>query len=182
MQFNVSQQMQSPIGSIREYDVNGIIDLGKDKVTVAGNIKLIRTDRGILATGKLNTKVNITCSRCLVTFSCPLVLNIEEEYFPTIDTYTGASLPSPEEDEEFDSFMIDEHHILDLTDAIRQYELLAIPMKPLCRENCAGLCYNCGHNLNEGLCNCIPPDSKHNSGLNKLASTDTIANKQKGIK
>jgi len=41
-------------------------------------------------------------------------------------------------EEESDSFMIDEHHILDLTEAIRQYTLLNLPMKPLCRPDCNG--------------------------------------------
>ena len=113
----------------------------------------MRTDRGILAKGTLYTELETACSRCLGLFSCPLTLNIEEEYFPTIDIVTGASLPSPEEP---GCFTIDEHNTLDLTETIRQYALLATPMKPLCREDCAGLCPSCGHNLNDGPCNCLP--------------------------
>jgi uncharacterized protein len=56
-------------------------------------------------------------------------------------------------------FTIDEHHILDLTEAIRQYTVLAVPMKPLCNENCAGLCPSCGQNLNQGECGCPSPDT-----------------------
>jgi uncharacterized protein len=61
------------------------------------------------------------------------------------------TLPSPEEPS---AFTIDEHHILDLTEGIRQYALMAIPMKPLCNKDCAGLCQKCGQNLNQGKCNC----------------------------
>jgi len=112
----------------------------------------MRTDRAILAEGKLHTEVEVACSRCLSLFRCPLALNVEEEYFPVIDVVSGASLPLPGEPS---CFAIDEHHILDLTEAIRQYALLAMPMKPLCRANCAGLCPNCGHNLNQGPCGCL---------------------------
>ena len=155
MQINVSQQLKSSIGSIREYEVNGIIDItGKGNSTrVQGKVNLMRTDRGILVKGVLDTGVGLTCSRCLRLFACPLVLNIEEEYFPITDVVTGTSLPSPDEP---GSFTIDEQHVLNLAEAIRQYTSLATPMKPLCRTDCAGLCPTCGSNLNQAPCNCPP--------------------------
>jgi uncharacterized protein len=84
--------------------------------------------------------------------------------------------------EEPGCFTIDEYHVIDLTEAIRQYTLLALPMKLLCREVCAGLCSSCGHNLNQGPCNCLPRDTGLNwSGLSKLASaSDAVVNGQKG--
>ena len=53
-------------------------------------------------------------------------------------------------------FTIDDHHILDVSEAVRQYALTAIPLKALCSVNCAGLCQTCGKNLNEGPCQCPP--------------------------
>ena len=113
----------------------------------------MRTGQGILIRGVLDTAIDATCSRCLSSFSWPLTLDIEEEYFPTTDVISGAPLPLPEEP---GCFTIDEHYVLDLTEAIHQHLLLAIPMKQLCREDCAGLCPNCGHNLNQGPCDCLP--------------------------
>lgn len=154
MQINVAQQLKSDIGLTRDYEVSETIDFTGDGngSLVQGKVSLIRTDRSILAKGKLETEVELSCSRCLNQFSCPIALNIEEEYFPTIDMASGASLPVPDEP---GAFTIDERHILDLTEAMRQCALLAIPMKPLCREDCAGLCPNCGHNLNLGPCSCL---------------------------
>ena len=120
---------------------------------VHGKVTLTRTDRSVLVQGKVDSEVELSCSRCLNLFRCPLSLNIEEEYFPTTDIISGASL-SPSGDPEH--FTIDERHVLDLTEALRQCALLAIPMKPLCREDCAGLCPNCGRNLNLGPCKCPP--------------------------
>ena len=155
MQINVAQQLKGAIGSERDYEVNGVIDvIGDGKaVPVRGKVSLTRTDRAILVKGVLDSEVELTCSRCLSLFNCPLILNIEEEFFPTTDVNSGASLPLPDEP---DHFTIDEQHVLDLTEALRQCSLLAIPMKPLCREDCAGLCPSCGHNLNQGPCNCPP--------------------------
>jgi len=151
MQINVSQWLKESIGAKRNYQVADIVDSADSAGMVEGEVRLLRTDRGILARGTLNTEVEVTCSRCLSLFRCPIALNIEEEYFPTTDVVSGAPLSLPEEPS---SFTIDEHHILDLSEAIRQYALLAIPMKPLCREDCAGLCPHCGHNLNLGPCHC----------------------------
>jgi uncharacterized protein len=179
MRINVSQQLKASIGSIRKYEVSEIVNVASGKSMVEGEVGLMRTDRGILAKGKLHTEVEVTCSRCLSLFSCPLTLNIEEEYFPITDVVSGASLPLPEEP---GCFTIDEHHIIDLTEVIRQYALLAIPMKPLCRGDCAGLCPNCGHNLNQGPCDCSPQDKDPRwSVLRKLTLTsDAVVNEQKG--
>jgi len=151
MQINVSQLLKVSIGSTRNYKMSEIVDISGSECLVQGKVGLIRTNRSILVNGTLHTEIEITCSRCLGVFTYPLTLNIEEEYFPTTDVVSGASLPIPDEP---GCFTIDEHHILDLTEAICQYTLLAIPMKPLCREDCAGLCPKCGHDLNQDSCGC----------------------------
>ena len=154
MQINVSQLLKEPIGATRDYQVSEIVDVTGDGNgrKVQGEIGLLRTHRGILVRGVLRTEVELTCSRCLTVFNCPVTLNVDEEYIPTVDVVSGVPLSSPEEP---GPFIIDEHHVIDLTEAIRQYSLLVIPMKPLCREDCAGLCPNCGRNLNRGPCGCL---------------------------
>jgi uncharacterized protein len=138
MQINVSKLLKEPVGSERDYQVNGTVNImenGEGKA-VQGDVKLTRTNRSILVKGKLNTTIEIACSRCLEMFTYPLVLDFEEEYFPTNDIASGAALPPPDEPS---CFTIDEHQVIDLTEAVRQYALMATPMKPLCREDCAGL-------------------------------------------
>ena len=172
MQINVSQQLKASIGSIRNYKVSEIVNNAGSNSLVQGEVRLMRTDRGILVKGTLHTAAEVTCSRCLTLFSCPLVLDIEEEYFPVTDVVSGALLPLPEEP---GPFTIDEHHVLDLTEAIRQYVLLAIPMKPLCREDCSGLCPGCGQNLNQGPYNCLLQGREpHSSKSSKLALVNGV--------
>ena len=149
MQINVSQLLKEAIGAERNYQVAETVhSVG----VVEGEVELLRTDRGILLRSRMSTKVEVNCSRCLSLFRYPIDLNIEEEYFPTTDVVSGAPLSLPDEP---GTFTIDEHHVLDLSEAIRQYTLLAVPMKSLCREDCAGLCPHCGHNLNLGSCHCL---------------------------
>jgi uncharacterized protein len=157
MEINVSQQLKSPIGTVREYDVDEKVDiLGLGVASpVEGQVKLTRTHRGILVQGMLKAKVPVECSRCLKVFDDPLKFDIEEEFFPVIDVNSGGHLELPDEP---GSFTIDEHHTLDLSEAIRQNALLAIPMKPLCRTDCLGICPTCGADLNKGKCDCEPAE------------------------
>ena len=179
VQINVSQLLKAPIGTIRNYTVHDKVDIADCIIPIQGEIELMRTDRSILVKGTLYSEIEITCSRCLSLFNCPLTLNIEEEYFSLTDIVSGASLSLPDEP---GYFTINEHHILDLTEVIRQYALLAVPMKPLCRRNCAGLCPNCGQNLNQGSCDCSPQKRKpYWAELSKLTlASDVVINKQKG--
>ena len=152
MQINVAQLLQESIGSTRKYQVDEIVvgDNGND-YRVSGECQLLRTQRSILVKCRLTTDARLTCSRCLTDFQQALSFKFEEEYLPTVDVNTGAPLDISEE---AGAFTIDEHHILDITEAIRQYAQLVITMKPLCSQECAGLCQKCGKNLNEGPCAC----------------------------
>jgi len=155
MKFNVAQLLKAPTGARREYELADELDFVDDDVEavepLTGTLKLTRTANGILATGKLHTVVAIECRRCLRTFTSPVELDLEEEYVPTIDVTTGASLPTAEVEPEL---LIDERHMLDLSEVVRQYILLQREQYPLCDEACAGLCPVCGKNLNEGPCGC----------------------------
>ena len=151
MQTNVAQLLKAPVGSLRTLPVDDNLEDNGTIYHVQGEVVLIRTNDSILVQGTLATQTKITCSRCLKPFTLKIPLKIQEEFFPTIDIITGMKLPKPEDP---GSFTIDEHHILDLTEAIRQYIVTAMPMKPLCKAECAGLCATCGKDLNLGACGC----------------------------
>jgi len=149
--IDVSHLLKEPIGSVGHYR----IDEGGDS-PVYGEVDLLCTDRGIFASGTLETMVEAVCSRCLSSFDQSLTIKIEEEYL--IKAEGGA-------------FTIGENHEVDLTEAVRQYALLGLPMKPLCRQDCIGLCPSCGHNLNLGPCGC--PPGELDPRLAPLASLDS---------
>ncbi len=151
MQINVSQLLKSEIGTTRNYTLDDELEIEGVVYPVKGELTLINIGKKILVIGNLIATVALTCSRCLKSFTANLPLKIEDEFYPSIDVNTGLKLDAPEEP---DAFTIDEQHTLDLSEAIRQYILLALPMKPLCRRDCAGICQTCGKDLNEGKCEC----------------------------
>lgn len=153
MRFNVAQLLKGTTGSSRRYeiweDIEGIDPALIIREPLVGEMEMVRTADGILVRSELTTAVELECDRCLEPFIQKIEFAIEEEFHPTIDVNTGALLPYDEEETR-----IDEHHILDLTEVIRQSIFLALPMHPVCRLNCLGLCDQCGQNLNEGPCDC----------------------------
>ena len=154
MHYNVARLLKEPVGSTRTYRIgeSGRTDDGYDFISPEGQLLLMRTDKGVWVNAKVGMKVSLSCSRCLKNFPCPVKVVIQEEYLPTVDINTGQSLYVPEREE--GSFTIDQRHILDLTEALRQYAITSQPMKPLCYQDCPGLCHICGADRNGGLCSC----------------------------
>ncbi|MFQ5878747.1 MAG: DUF177 domain-containing protein [Dehalococcoidia bacterium] len=154
MRFHVTHHLHQAVGSLSAYDLEEqALALAEGAFTgdVAGRVALMRTDRGILVSARLRFTLCQRCSRCLAAVESPMTVEFQEEYLPMVDVTTGERLPIPEE---CDNFLIDAHQTLDLTEAIRQYGLLAEPMQPLCQPDCAGLCPHCGADLNLSPCGC----------------------------
>jgi uncharacterized protein len=156
MRYSVAQLLKEHSGAVRHYDVcEDIAGLDADShplEPLIGQITLLRTADGILVTGHLHTVVQLECSRCLEPVVAPADFDLEEDFIPTVDVITGRSLPIPVEADP--ATLIDEHHILDLTEVVRQAIWLAQPAQPLCRTGCLGLCPVCGQNRNDRLCDC----------------------------
>jgi uncharacterized protein len=159
MIFNVAQLMKEPVGAgasltaeIHEEQIQ-LDESLKVVGPIDGHVRMRRVNQGLLVDGWVDLTLEIECTRCLKVFEQPMHVTFEERFHPMVDVVTGMPLPPIDED---DVFPIDEHHLVDLTDAIRQAVLLAVPMVTLCKEDCAGLCPQCGHDLNLGPCNCEP--------------------------
>lgn len=169
MIFNVAQLLKSSIGTSVEEDFEEEhIQLDEDLKIVGpiiGHVRMSRISQGLLVSGWVDVTIELTCTRCLTQFEQPMHVPFEERFYPTIDIVTGLPLPTPEEE---DVFLINDHHEVDLSEAIRQRILLDIPMVTLCKEDCAGLCSQCGHDLNTGPCDCQPPVDERLSVLNTL--------------
>jgi uncharacterized protein len=157
MQYNVAQLLKGPTGGFRRYDLDEEIanlDEGLEPISpLKGSITLMRTSQGILASGKLRTTLRMTCSRCLEFVDVKVELNLQEEFHPKVRIAEVPLDDVPEEDYD-EALLIDEHHVLDLHEVIRQGLWLAAPMEVLCRPDCAGLCPRCGGNRNLGECTC----------------------------
>ena len=154
MLYNVAQLLKDPPGAVREYRVDESLlvpEEGWGPLHLLGEVRMLRALRSVLVTATLTTVILEECSRCLERHQQPLSLGIEEEFFPITDANNGLSLAVPEG---AGPFTVDAKHLLDLTEALRQAVLVAKPLQPLCRAECAGLCPECGQNRNLGSCAC----------------------------
>lgn len=122
-------------------DIHGRLEMRKvmDIVEIRGNIEL---------------KTRAACGRCLVDYDASIVHAFAVDFTPE------PIEPDPEEAEialgEADIGIIHYRgNTIDLREAIQEQVILALPLRPLCREGCKGLCHSCGENLNEGDCRCL---------------------------
>jgi len=169
MLYNVAQLMKAPVGTSLEYDISeDEISLDEDIQVIGpllGHVRIRRTNQGLLVDGWVDLTLKLSCNRCLKEFEHPMHVTFAEQFYPTVDVISGLPL-APFDEEEI--FPIDAHHLVDLTEAVRQNVLLALPMVTLCREDCQGLCPQCGHDLNLGPCECKPEVDTRFSILEKL--------------
>ncbi len=151
MLFNVSGLMQEGIGATRTYGVQGTLHSEeRPPEPVKGEVELLRTPAGILVRARIELVEPELCSRCLQPLQETLDIGFEEEFLATVDAH---GVPTRDVEDE-DAFTIDENHMLDLTEAVRQYREASATMQPLCRPDCRGLCPQCGKDLNAGDCEC----------------------------
>ena len=169
IRYNVSALLREGIGATRDYEVAERVLIDEDEPRheeVTGRAVFLRTERGVLVTAHLQGVQRGPCSRCLQGMEQSLRLEIEEEFFATADAEPDASVSPPED---LEAFQIDARHMLDLEEAVRQHWAAAVPMQPLCRPDCRGLCPRCGYDLNQGACSCSPEEDERWSALRQLA-------------
>ena len=101
--------------------------------------------------GRVRTTLELPCSRCVEPFTLPVDSSFDLRFLPRSHN-VGEGEREVEEDDLSTSFYEDE--TIDLGQLIREQLYLSLPMKPLCRAACNGLCPQCGTNLNRGTCDC----------------------------
>ena len=102
------------------------------------------------------------CDRCVEDFSRKIKARYRKVFVIRDEDAAGINVDEVE-------ILTTDTNIIDLTHDVRDAILLAIPLKLLCREDCAGLCPRCGQNLNLGRCDCPPaPHDERWEPLGKL--------------
>lgn len=112
-----------------------------------GIINVGKTPQGLIVQGDFSAETTLNCVRCLTDFNYELDWSFTELYAFDKRSETDSGLIIP-----------DDAHI-DAADLLREYALLEIPISPICKENCQGLCIECGQNLNEKDCGHRPDES-----------------------
>jgi uncharacterized protein len=162
MFFEVKDLELHPIDFSEKF-APGVIDLGTEyrqraPIETSGRADLVEEHHGkhqviqdIRVKGKLATEIELNCARCLE----PIAQDVKRE-FDLLYRPQGADAGRDEmsvTDAEAEIGYYEGEGIL-LEDVVREQVLLAVPVKVTCREDCKGLCPQCGKNLNEGVCSC----------------------------
>lgn len=108
---------------------------------------LEKTGHQLHLKAELQTIAEFTCDRCLDEFEHPLNARFEIVYL--VENATGVR-----DDNREVQYLSPDANILDLGEDVRQFLILAIPQKLLCKPDCAGLCPKCGQNRNKVQCTC----------------------------
>jgi uncharacterized protein len=118
-------------------------------VELTGDIR--KDSLKVRLTGGLRATLECDCGRCLDPFEVPVDTTFDLLFLPA-SVNTGPDDQEVADDDLGVSFYTDD--VIDLRQLVREQCYLALPMKPLCREDCKGLCPVCGINRNREACSC----------------------------
>jgi uncharacterized protein len=118
--------------------------------------RVTKIGQSICLTGNVKTTLRLTCVRCLNDFNFPISSSFDLTLSPLKKAPAEEEVELKEEDMESNFFEGGEIH---LSEIACEQVFLEIPYKPLCREDCRGLCPVCGKDLNLSTCHCVSEDS-----------------------
>ena len=175
MKINVSEILSEKSGFVSPLVIEGNIGVHEKDIYLTGNGQLLRTDKGVWVSVKIQTEVEIVCGRCLKPFSYRVMLNLEEEVLHAERLAKRHSIF--EDGEEYlDVATIDSNNKLDMSNIVMQYIDVNMPINTNCDVQCKGLCVECGINLN--ISKCICGGNPTDNGWNILATTRIIDSKE----
>ena len=144
LRFNFGFLLEAKIGDSRTIELD-YPTIEVEEITLSpltGALLVTRTSEGIYLTGSLDTATAVTCVRCLEKTEAAVTILLNELLY-----YPREAAPSGD-------LFIGEDGYIDLGPLVRELVLLELPLNPVCKPDCAGLCQECGVNLNESNCDC----------------------------
>ncbi len=143
LRLNVGFLINSAVGTNRDFSFDyEKMRLGDDLTVFdfTGTATFSRTQQGLLLQGSFALKMELECVRCLEEYRQAVAFSFTDLYAFDKRSISESNLLVPEEGQ------------IDLAPLLREYALLEIPIQPLCRADCKGLCPVCGENLNRVDC------------------------------
>lgn len=156
MEINITQLRKSP-GDTLQFHFNEEIrtfSLNDEQFLINGPVefqgKIMNTGRLLQVKGEIICTVKLQCGRCLDNYNYEIQASFDEKYCHENDVAI-----INEEGIEEDECNIFKGDKIDFTEDVKECLALSIPMKPICKEECKGICSQCGQNLNVKKCDCI---------------------------
>lgn len=149
LRINLGFILQQPAGTIRTIDHafdRVVLDSDLALDSLSGQSKITRTQQGLMIETRLRTDLPTECGRCLTEFLHPVTTEFSDLYVFSHKDRTDDDLIFPA-----DGF-------IDLGPIAREQLLLEVPIKPICRPDCKGLCLVCGADKNKEDCGHTPDD------------------------
>ena len=138
-------------GGRSELLIEGFLDLGvprgrPSRAEIRGNLRVDNVGSRFLVAGSLDAVGIAECSRCLGQFELAWEVPVEIMVLRKVDSEEGTE----------DSLVLHQTAgVVDMKGPLRECVVLAYPQAPVCRENCRGICPQCGTDLNESSCDCV---------------------------
>lgn len=158
LRLNVGFIINAPIGYSRDFEFSFPVykDDDLEMTDVEGLARVGRTPQGLIVQGNFTGKAMQECVRCLSEYQQSLKWEFTELYAFKPENMTESGLLMPDDAN------------IDLQPLVREFAILEFPIKPLCRDDCQGLCIECGQNLNEKDCGHRPEIDSPFSALKNL--------------
>ncbi len=118
---------------------------------VRASLVLNRIAEELSIKGNITGRVTLQCSRCLIEFEKDLSVDVDLTYLPIEEMGDEEAHELSPDESDIAFYRNDE---IDIEDVIREQLILNLPMKPLCSDDCKGLCPVCGEDLNLQNCSC----------------------------
>lgn len=154
--INELRDRDEPLLVVKDF-TEGELDVAKDirglRRPVHSECQVSLLGEKIHVEGLLGADLELTCVRCLKAFGSSIEREFSVDYQPDPMVREGEEFSLTYSDLDID-FYRDQR--LDVSGLISEQVVLAVPMKPVCHEQCKGLCDQCGADLNEGDCDCKP--------------------------
>ena len=151
------------VDEFRHEETEKYVSIPRDKLDFPGSeglnvhapaelrMKLLKFGRDFNVRGGLTTRLGFECSRCLEHFEVEIDVTFNNIY---TQMQTISDLDFELEHVDLETSIIEGDHI-DLRDLVYEQLVLQVPIKPLCRDDCKGLCPECGQDLNQKECGCF---------------------------
>jgi len=159
LRLNVGFIVHQTVGYSRDFPFEALsihLPPDLDLTHLLGTARVTRTAQSLLLQARMTAFVQAECVRCLTEFAQPLEVDFTDLYAFTPNSMTESGLLLPENGK------------IDLSPVVREEMFLAIPLGPLCKPDCKGLCPVCGENLNE--VDCKHEDAEMDPRLDTLSS------------
>jgi len=128
------------------------LDIKPEEIDFASEVKLkfsvLKAGNSLNCQGEIKARLKLECGRCLTEFVQPVTSRIE--FILEMD---DEKIGMDTQDDDY-QFISKETISYDLNPRVREAMILTLPIKPLCQEDCKGLCQFCGSNLNQKTCSC----------------------------